>query len=76
MQDDYQQESSEDNMYLRFALVLSDVSAFLFDGDYHWSQLSLNKSTRSTNGDFYPVIDRCGVTLQLQLVKFLAYWIC
>lgn len=74
MQDDHHQESTEDNMYLRFDLVLSDVSAFLFDGDYHWSQISLNKSNHSTNGDFYPVIDRCGVILQLQLVKFLACW--
>ncbi|CAK8539544.1 unnamed protein product [Lathyrus sativus] len=68
-QDDYQKESAEDNMYLRFDLVLSDVSAFLFDGDYHWSQISLNTKTHSTTGDFYPVIDRCGVILQLQLIQ-------
>lgn len=68
-QDDYQQESAEDSMYLRFDLVLSDVSAFLFDGDYHWSQISLNTSTHSTTGDFYPVIDRCRVILQLQLIQ-------
>jgi hypothetical protein len=73
MQDDRQKESAEDNMYLRFDLVLSDVSAFLFDGDYHWSQVSLNTSTHSRTRDFYPVIDRCGVILQLQLVKFLAF---
>jgi len=41
---------------LRFDLVLSDVSAFLFDGDYHWSQVSLNKSAHSTNSGFFPII--------------------
>ncbi|KAL2987622.1 hypothetical protein AAZX31_11G038900 [Glycine max] len=68
-QDNYQQESAEDNMYLRFDLVLSDVSAFLFDGDYHWSQVSLNKSAHSTNSGFFPIIDKCGVILQLQQVR-------
>lgn len=68
MQDDSRQESAEDNMYLRFDLVLSDVSAFLFDGDYHWSEISVNKLTHSTNTSFFPIIDRCGVILQLQQV--------
>ncbi|ESW28603.1 hypothetical protein PHAVU_002G003000 [Phaseolus vulgaris] len=68
-QDDQQQESAEDNMYLRFDLVLSDVSAFLFDGDYHWSQVSLNKSAHSANSSFFPIIDKCGVILQLQQIR-------
>jgi len=61
-------------MYLGFDLVLSDVSAFLFDGDYHWSQVSLNKSAHSANSSFFPIIDKCGVILQLQQVKFLICW--
>ncbi|CAL0314336.1 unnamed protein product [Lupinus luteus] len=68
-QDDRQQGSTEENMYLRFDLVLSDVSAFLFDGDYHWSQFSKNKSARSTNGGFLPIIDECVVILQLQQIR-------
>ncbi|KAE9596742.1 putative vacuolar protein sorting-associated protein [Lupinus albus] len=68
-QDDCQQGSTEENMYLRFDLVLSDVSAFLFDGDYHWSQFSKNKSARSTNSGFLPIIDECVVILQLQQIR-------
>ncbi|XP_027361593.1 uncharacterized protein LOC113869468 [Abrus precatorius] len=68
-QDTHQQESAEDNMYLRFDLVLSDVSAFLFDGDYHWSQISLDKSAHSTQNVFFPIIDKCGVILQLQQIR-------
>ncbi|KAK7307747.1 hypothetical protein VNO77_41077 [Canavalia gladiata] len=68
-QDNHQQESAEDNMYLRFDLVLSDVSAFLFDGDCHWSQISLNKSAHSTRSGFFPIIDKCGVILQLQQIR-------
>ncbi|KAK7309084.1 hypothetical protein RJT34_05549 [Clitoria ternatea] len=68
-QDDHQQESAEDSMYLRFNLVLSDVSAFLFDGDYHWSQVSLNRPTHSNKSGFFPIIDKCGVILQLQQIR-------
>ncbi|MED6185793.1 hypothetical protein PIB30_060531 [Stylosanthes scabra] len=67
--DDHEQESTEGNMYLRFDLVLSDVSAFLFDGDYHWSQISLNNSAPSTSSGFFPIIDKCGVILQLQQIR-------
>lgn len=70
MQDDCQQQSDEKNMYLKFDLVLSDVSAFLFDGDHHWGQLPLNKSVYDTNSRFFQIIDRCGVILHLQQVKF------
>lgn len=72
MQDGHQQESDE-NMYLQFDLVLSDVSAFLFDGDYHWRQISLNKSAY-THSNFFQIIDKCGVILHLQQVKFLTFW--
>lgn len=75
MQDGRQLESAEEKLYLRFDLVLSDVSAFLFDGDYHWSQISMTKSVHSTNS-FLPIIDKCGVILQLQQVKFLTCWNC
>ncbi|KAK4262505.1 hypothetical protein QN277_028058 [Acacia crassicarpa] len=68
-QDDCQQGSDEKNMYLQFDLVLSDVSAFLFDGDHHWGQLPLNKSVDDTNCRFFQIIDRCGVILHLQQIR-------
>ncbi|XWS38677.1 hypothetical protein CRYUN_Cryun19dG0151500 [Craigia yunnanensis] len=72
-QDDYARASSEElDLYLQFDLVLSDVSAFLVDGDYHWSHTSLRKSVASTNIDgvsFLPVIDKCGVILKLQQIR-------
>ena len=52
-------------------MVLSDVSAFFVDGDYHWSQQSLKgtgHSSQSSIVSFLPVIDKCGVTLKLQQV--------
>ncbi|KAF7828516.1 Vacuolar protein sorting-associated protein 13C [Senna tora] len=67
-QDDHQRESDED-MYLQFDLVLSDVSAFFFDGDYHWRQISLNKSANCTNSGFFQIIDKCGVILHLQQIR-------
>lgn len=72
MQDDYERRSDELDIYLQFDLVLSDVSAFLVDGDYHWGQTSLRSYANSahTSGvSFLPVIDRCGVILRLQQVK-------
>ncbi|XVF52445.1 hypothetical protein PTKIN_Ptkin05aG0018700 [Pterospermum kingtungense] len=72
-QDDYVRVPSEElDLYLQFDLVLSDVSAFLVDGDYHWSQTSLKKSAASTSIDgvsFLPVIDKCGVILRLQQIR-------
>ena len=72
MQDDYERESSKElDMYLQFDLVLSDISAFLVDGDYHWSENS-NKSSASTHksgASFLPVVDKCGVILKLQQVS-------
>lgn len=72
MQDDAEYASPEEmGMYFQFDLVLSDVSAFLVDGDYHWSQASLNRtdcSSKSSVLSFLPVIDKCGVFLKLQQV--------
>lgn len=54
--------SEEQDIYLNFNLVLSDVSAFLVDGDYHW-----NETSDETN--LLPVIDKCGIALKLQQVN-------
>ena len=67
-QDDSELTSPDEmNLYLQFDLVLSDVSAFLVDGDYHWSEPSLSGSAGSSV-IFLPVIDKCGVILNLQQV--------
>lgn len=58
-------------MYFQFDLVLSDVSAFLVDGDYHWNQVIGDRtdgSSKSTVINFLPVIDKCGVIVKLQQV--------
>ncbi|KAK6251014.1 hypothetical protein SCA6_005019 [Theobroma cacao] len=72
-QDDYARASSEElDLYLLFDLVLSDVSAFLVDGDYHWSKTSLQKSAASAIIDgicLLPVIDKCRVILKLQQIR-------
>ncbi|KAJ4951540.1 hypothetical protein NE237_028372 [Protea cynaroides] len=72
-QDDSQLDSSEEmDMYLQFNLCLSDVSAFLVDGDYCWSQNPLDTSSISgkSNGfSFLPVIDKCGIVLKLQQIR-------
>lgn len=66
MQDDGNEESAmEMRMYMQFNLVLSDVSAFLIDGDYIWSEIP---SDHSSGGMLLPVIDKCGVSLHLQQV--------
>ncbi|KAL6906369.1 hypothetical protein ACP4OV_003970 [Aristida adscensionis] len=54
--------SEEQDIYLNFNLVLSDVSAFLVDGDYHWNE---------TSNEIYllPVIDKCGIALKLQQIQ-------
>ncbi|XP_028077973.1 LOW QUALITY PROTEIN: uncharacterized protein LOC114279888 [Camellia sinensis] len=72
-QDDGEGSSPDEiNMYLQFDLILSDVSAFLVDGDYSWSQISRNRSAGSTQFNvvsFLPVIDKCGVILELQQIR-------
>ncbi|XP_048140983.1 uncharacterized protein LOC115736923 isoform X3 [Rhodamnia argentea] len=67
--DDNTQESTEETlMYLQFKLVLSDVSAFLVDGDYFWSQTTYGSAgpTYLGGNTFLPIIDRCGVILALE----------
>nr|DAD18267.1 TPA_asm: hypothetical protein HUJ06_019730 [Nelumbo nucifera] len=61
----------EKNMYLQFNLGLSDVSAFLVDGDYHWNQTlgASSSSSQSKYFGFLPVIDKCGVVLKLQQIR-------
>ncbi|KAA8522113.1 hypothetical protein F0562_012573 [Nyssa sinensis] len=72
-QDDCELSSPDEmNMYLQFDLVLSDVSAFLVDGDYRWSETALNRSAGSAQLNvvsFLPVIDKCGVILKLQQIR-------
>ncbi|PWA96948.1 pleckstrin (PH) domain superfamily protein [Artemisia annua] len=73
-QDDDDDDVSRDkkDIYLQFGVVLSDVSAFFVDGDYHWSQQSLKGTGRSSQSSivsFLPVIDKCGVTLKLQQIR-------
>lgn len=79
MQDDVEYASPEEmNLYSQFDLILRDVSAFLVDGDYNWSQTSLVGSNGSSNGSFVsflPVIDKCGVFLKLQQVDE-TFFIC
>ncbi|KAL6642664.1 hypothetical protein ACP70R_020845 [Stipagrostis hirtigluma subsp. patula] len=54
--------SEEQDIYLNFNLVLSDVSAFLVDGDYHWNETS-------NEMNLLPVIDKCGIALKLQQIQ-------
>lgn len=72
MQDELESRSSQElDMYLQFNLILSDVSAFLVDGDYSWSQVPWNKSSGPANLNavsFLPVIENCGVIVKLQQV--------
>lgn len=71
-QDDYERESSKElDMYLQFDLVLSDISAFLVDGDYHWSENSnkFSASAHKSAASFLPVVDKCGVILKLQQIR-------
>ncbi|XP_058190168.1 uncharacterized protein LOC131307586 isoform X5 [Rhododendron vialii] len=72
-QDDSESSSADDmNLYLQFDLILSDVSAFLVDGDYSWSQTSSISSADSNKFkvvSFLPVIDKCGVILKLQQIR-------
>ncbi|KAF8032759.1 hypothetical protein BT93_D1608 [Corymbia citriodora subsp. variegata] len=66
--DDAQKSTEETLMYLQFKLVLSDVSAFLVDGDYFWSQTAYKSAglTHLGGNTFLPIIDRCGVILALE----------
>lgn len=62
----------ESNMYFQFDLVLSDVSAFLVDGDYDWKETSQNRavsSSKFTTVCFLPIIDKCGAFVKLQQIR-------
>ncbi|XP_047340944.1 uncharacterized protein LOC124944671 [Impatiens glandulifera] len=62
----------EMNLYLQFFMILTDVSAFLVDGDYNWTNKSHKKSAKSANlgpSSYLPVIDKCGVVLKLQQIR-------
>lgn len=68
MQDYWECDSSEEkDLYVQFNLVLSDVSAFLVDGNYHWSETSLDVA-QVNNNSFLPVIEKCGIVGKLQQV--------
>lgn len=73
MQDYHENVSSQElDVYLQFDVVLSDVSAFLFDGDCNWNQIfgkDTHKSSRVTDINILPVIDKCGVILKLQQIQ-------
>ncbi|OVA12725.1 Pleckstrin homology domain [Macleaya cordata] len=72
-QDDCGLDSREEmDMYLQFNLGLSDVSAFLVDGDYHWSQTLIDmpgSPAQSNYISFLPVIDKCGIVMKLQQIR-------
>lgn len=71
MQEDRGSESVEImNLYLQFDMVLSDVSAFLVDGDYSWGEASSvgHHGSSKLSGVLLPVLDKCGVVLRLQQV--------
>ncbi|XP_050141691.1 uncharacterized protein LOC126617690 [Malus sylvestris] len=64
------------DLYLQFNLILSDVSAFLVDGDYCWSQSPSKKSSSSANSNggtngvsLLPLFDKCGVNVNLQQIR-------
>ncbi|XP_042394059.1 uncharacterized protein LOC121984930 isoform X2 [Zingiber officinale] len=59
--------SEEKDLYLQFNLVLSDVSAFLVDGNYHWSETPLDVA-QVNNNSFLPVIEKCGIVGKLQQI--------
>ncbi|KNA21084.1 hypothetical protein SOVF_046540 [Spinacia oleracea] len=59
------------NLYLQFDMVLSDVSAFLVDGDYSWGEASSvgHHGSSKLSGVLLPVLDKCGVVLRLQQIR-------
>ncbi|KAL6008541.1 hypothetical protein ACLOJK_034054 [Asimina triloba] len=70
--EDEHDSMEESETYMRFTLGLSDVSAFLVDGDYHWSQTHLDTPASSLNlnkFDILPVIDKCRIAVRLQQIR-------
>lgn len=75
LQDDSSGDTHEEReLYLQFNVALTDVSAFLVDGDYNWSDhipkvRAKAKSLGGSNINLLPVIDNCGIVLKLQQVS-------
>ncbi|KAK1261313.1 hypothetical protein QJS04_geneDACA008707 [Acorus gramineus] len=61
--------SDERDMYMQFNMILSDVSAFLIDGDYQWGPTPGLIDAKPCNGVFMPVIDKCGVVVKLEQIQ-------
>lgn len=76
-QDDRGSDSPEiTNLYLQFDMVLSDVSAFLVDGEYGWAETSLGGhpgTSKMSGAVMLPVMDKCGVVLRLQQVSYSSF---
>jgi hypothetical protein len=69
---DYDSEEREEDMYLQFNLGLSDVSAFLVDGEYQWGlSVAGTGPNQSHSNMLLPVIDKCGIVVKLQQVSIL-----
>uniref|UniRef100_A0A7N0VMH0 PH domain-containing protein n=1 Tax=Kalanchoe fedtschenkoi TaxID=63787 RepID=A0A7N0VMH0_KALFE len=68
-QDDSTKVPEESDIYLQFDLVLSDVSAFLIDGDFHWRQNQPSHPKTSSVVGLLPVIDKCGIIVKLQQIR-------
>lgn len=71
MQDENELFSTEqEDLNFQFTVVLNDVSAFMVDGEYSWSQAPErpSSSTELNNNGVLPVIDKCGIVLKLQQV--------
>ncbi|KAJ4777649.1 Pleckstrin (PH) domain-containing protein isoform 2 [Rhynchospora pubera] len=67
---DYDSADEEEDMYLQFNLDLSDVSAFLVDGDYEWSLSPVETGPNPLGSNILlPVIDKCGIVVKLQQIQ-------
>lgn len=67
---DYDSEEGEKDMYLQFNLDLSDVSAFLVDGEYQWTLSPAGTGPHQSGSNMLlPVIDKCGIVVKLQQVS-------
>ncbi|KAG9452487.1 hypothetical protein H6P81_005391 [Aristolochia fimbriata] len=59
----------EKDLYLKFNVCLSDISAFLVDGDYQWNQPQHHDMSSSNKSTILPVIDKCGIVLNFQQIR-------
>ncbi|KAL2636221.1 hypothetical protein R1flu_007700 [Riccia fluitans] len=74
--DDIATESTEEkNLYMRFKIKLTDVSAVLVDGDYDWKQNfdDFQQTLKEGRSDkkpvtIFPVLEKCGVMVALQQI--------